>query len=628
MNIKQAKTEIENTIRCYLEKDKTGAYEIPVEQQRPILLIGPPGIGKTAIMEQASEDMGINLVSYTITHHTRQSAIGLPFISKRNYGGKEYSVTKYTMSEIIASIYDQIELSGVKEGILFLDEINCVSETLAPTMLQFLQYKTFGTHHVPEGFVIVTAGNPPQYNKSVRDFDIVTLDRVKKIDVEENLDVWKEYAYKAGVHGSVMSYLDIRKNHFYSIRTEAEARYFVTARGWEDLSRIIYVYEKLGIKVTKDLVIQYVQDPDIATDFATYYELYNKYRKTYNVPDILKGKFYDSADADARALRLSEAPFDEKLSILGLLIDSLNQEFREYADDQAVQKLLYVELGKVKAGMNNKDASVCSVSGSCVAGSAINGRNTNSTAATDGSNTNRISAASDSRDTNNSTAPDSRNTNSSAATDGSNTNRISAASDSSDTNRISAADWTDAFFDANANAAPVGISGIIRRAADDFRSSCRSRSEAKLISRDDERVMRRASAALDELASELIIKKAGNDGDTSSETGAYSQTGGTATVGDNSGFAPVSEWFRKREKERLDNAKAAGEHLTNSFDFIARTFGESQEMVLFLSELTAGYYSLKFVNECGNDEYYRYNKLLLLDDRRSKLVNEINSYKL
>ncbi len=594
MNIKQAKTEIENTIRCYLEKDKTGAYEIPVEQQRPILLIGPPGIGKTAIMEQASEDMGINLVSYTITHHTRQSAIGLPFISKRNYGGKEYSVTKYTMSEIIASIYDQIELSGVKEGILFLDEINCVSETLAPTMLQFLQYKTFGTHHVPEGFVIVTAGNPPQYNKSVRDFDIVTLDRVKKIDVEENLDVWKEYAYKAGVHGSVMSYLDIRKNHFYSIRTEAEARYFVTARGWEDLSRIIYVYEKLGIKVTKDLVIQYVQDPDIATDFATYYELYNKYRKTYNVPDILKGKFYDSADADARALRLSEAPFDEKLSILGLLIDSLNQEFREYADDQAVQKLLYVELGKVKAGMNNKDASVCSVSGSCVAGSAINGRNTNSTAATDGSNTNRISAASDSRDT----------------------------------NRISAADWTDAFFDANANAAPVGISGIIRRAADDFRSSCRSRSEAKLISRDDERVMRRASAALDELASELIIKKAGNDGDTSSETGAYSQTGGTATVGDNSGFAPVSEWFRKREKERLDNAKAAGEHLTNSFDFIARTFGESQEMVLFLSELTAGYYSLKFVNECGNDEYYRYNKLLLLDDRRSKLVNEINSYKL
>ena len=585
MNIKQAKTEIENTIRCYLEKDKTGAYEIPVEQQRPILLIGSPGIGKTAIMEQAAEDMGINIVSYTITHHTRQSAIGLPFISKRNYGGKEYSVTEYTMSEIIASIYDQIELSGVKEGILFLDEINCVSETLAPTMLQFLQYKTFGTHHVPEGFVIVTAGNPPQYNKSVRDFDIVTLDRVKKIDVEENLDVWKEYAYKAGVHGSVMSYLDIRKNHFYSIRTEAEAKYFVTARGWEDLSRIIYVYEKLGIKVTKDLVVQYLQDPDIATDFSTYYELYNKYRKTYNIPEILSGKFYDAEGADERAIRLSEAPFDEKLSILGLIIDSLNQEFREYAEDQAVQKLLYAELAKVKADMNGRGASAHNLPGSYVAGGAINGRRR--------SLHHRPSGSYVAGGAINGSAADSRG--------------------------------------ADDSVVSGSISAIIRKSADEFRSLYRSKAEAKLVSHDDERVMRSASAALDELATELTMNIAENDGGNdggSPENGACTQVDGTVPAGGNSGFAPVSEWFRKREKARLDNAKAAGEHLTNSFDFIAKTFGESQEMVLFLSELTAGYYSLKFVNECGNDEYYRYNKLLLLDDRRSKLVNEINSYKL
>ncbi len=154
MNIKQAKQEIINTVKAYLKKDETGAYEIPVERQRPILMIGPPGIGKTAIMEQVALECGINLVSYTITHHTRQSAIGLPFISHKNYGGREYAVTEYTMSEIIASVYDQIEASGISEGILFLDEINCVSETLAPTMLQFLQYKTFGPHRVPDGFLI------------------------------------------------------------------------------------------------------------------------------------------------------------------------------------------------------------------------------------------------------------------------------------------------------------------------------------------------------------------------------------------------------------------------------------------------------------------------------------------
>ena len=64
------------------------------------------------------------------------------------------------MSEIIASVYNRIENDGAKEGILFLDEINCVSETLAPSMLQFLQYKIFGTHRVPDGWIVVTAGNP------------------------------------------------------------------------------------------------------------------------------------------------------------------------------------------------------------------------------------------------------------------------------------------------------------------------------------------------------------------------------------------------------------------------------------------------------------------------------------
>jgi MoxR-like ATPase len=279
MNIDQAKEEVKNAVRAYLSKDEARQYEIPVERQRPILLMGPPGIGKTAIMEQIAHDLGINLVAYTITHHTRQSAIGLPKISTRTFGGKEYSVTEYTMSEIVASVYDQIEKSGVKEGILFLDEINCVSETLAPTMLQFLQYKTFGSHKIPDGFIIVTAGNPARFNKSVRDFDIVTLDRVRQINIEEDFDAWKDYAYKASIHGAILAYLEIKKDNFYSIKTDVDGRSFVTARGWEDLSRVMKVHEKLGIAIDENLCSQYLQNTDIARDFATYYELYLRYNQ-------------------------------------------------------------------------------------------------------------------------------------------------------------------------------------------------------------------------------------------------------------------------------------------------------------------------------------------------------------
>ena len=151
MNIKEAKQQIKNAMKAYFTKDEFGNYEIPIERQRPVFLLGAPGIGKTAVMEQIAQELGVGLVSYSMTHHTRQSALGLPFITEKRYGNKQYSVSEYTMSEIIASVYDLMEQTGMSEGILFLDEINCVSETLAPSMLQFLQYKVFGRHRVPDG---------------------------------------------------------------------------------------------------------------------------------------------------------------------------------------------------------------------------------------------------------------------------------------------------------------------------------------------------------------------------------------------------------------------------------------------------------------------------------------------
>ena len=122
---------------------------------------------------------------------------------------------------------------------------------------------------------------PPEYNKSVREFDVVTLDRIKKIDVEENFDVWKEYAYRQGIHPAVISYLELRKENFYRIETTVDGRYFATARGWEDLSQLIQVYESLHKTVDRDVVYQYIQHRTISKDFANYLELYYKYKQDY-----------------------------------------------------------------------------------------------------------------------------------------------------------------------------------------------------------------------------------------------------------------------------------------------------------------------------------------------------------
>ena len=343
MNIKQAKTQIQNAMTAYFTKDPFGNYVIPIEQQRPVFLMGPPGIGKTAIMEQIAAELGVGLVSYSMTHHTRQSALGLPFIVRKTYGGKEYDVSEYTMSEIIASVYDLMEDVGVKEGILFLDEINCVSETLAPSMLQFLQYKIFGCHKVTEGWIVVTAGNPPEYNNSVREFDIVTWDRLKRVDVEPDFDAWKEYAYSRSTHPAVMTYLEIKKADFYQVETTVDGKRFVTARGWSDLSDMMRLYEQHGLKIDENLVGQYLQNRKIAKDFAVYYDLFNKYRSDYQVDKILAGKADESIQDRAR-----NAKFDERLSLLGLLLDGVTEHLRSVCAVEAVQTQLLEALRAVR----------------------------------------------------------------------------------------------------------------------------------------------------------------------------------------------------------------------------------------------------------------------------------------
>ncbi|MCR5278706.1 MAG: AAA family ATPase [Lachnospiraceae bacterium] len=347
MNIAQAKQYIKDTVKIYLTKDEYEDYRIPVMRQRPIFLLGAPGIGKTAIMEQIAAELGIALVSYSMTHHTRQSALGLPFIEKKEFEGNTYSVSEYTMSEIIASVYETMEESGIKEGILFLDEINCVSETLAPSMLQFLQYKVFGKHRVPDGWVIVTAGNPPEFNKSVREFDVVTLDRLKVIEVEADYPAWRDYARNKGLHGAILNFLDMKKDSFYSMETTPEGRAYVTARGWEDLSDIITLYEEEGLQVSDDLIGQYIRNDKIAREFGAYYDLYNKYKRDYRADKVLEGNF-----SEALLSKATEAGIDERLAMVGLLLHKVRDEIKSIVLESDVLKEM---LPALKAVLDSED---------------------------------------------------------------------------------------------------------------------------------------------------------------------------------------------------------------------------------------------------------------------------------
>ena len=498
MNIQRAKQEIIHTVRAYLAKDEDGEYRIPPVHQRPILLMGPPGIGKTAIMEQAAAECGIALVSYTITHHTRQSAIGLPFLTQRTYGGTEHTITEYTMSEIIASVYDKMEETGLREGILFIDEINCVSETLAPTMLQFLQRKTFGSHAVPEGWVIVAAGNPPEYNKSVRDFDVVTLDRLKRIDVEENYEVWKKYAYRNRIHPAILSYLDIKKQHFYTFETTVDGQSFVTARGWEDLSQFLLACESLSLPVDESVIAEYLQHPRIARDFAAYYDLFRKYQSDYHIDEILSGALPASA-----VDRLQNAPFDERLSVIGLLIGKLTAEFSTaYANDLFVTTL-FDALKSVKRYLEREP-----------------------------------------------------------------------------------------------------LSDLLAEQASRIRRTFETRQKAASVDRREAAALRRAAEALEQDVTELSAQ---------------------AVRDPQTGFTLCSDRFQSEVRKMEEQSTAASEKLKHAFAFLEAAFGDSQEMVVFVTELNTNFFSTWFIGQYGSDAYTRRNKDLMIGKQRQELLPDIGS---
>lgn len=496
MNIKQAKQEISNTLKAYLARDSLGNYLIPPVRQRPILLMGPPGVGKTQIMEQVAAESGVGLVAYTITHHTRQSAVGLPFIEKRTYGGEEFSVTEYTMSEILASVYRLMEKTGLREGILFLDEINCVSETLAPMMLQFLQCKTFGNQRLPEGWLIAAAGNPPEYNRSVRDFDVVTLDRVKRIDVREDFAVWKEYARVKGLHGAVVSYLDIKKENFYRVETTAEGIQFATARGWEDLSELIFAYEKLGIPVGREVVGQYIQLPRIARDFANYLELYNKYQKIYHVDDILRGTWQPITVRELRA-----APFDEKLSVMGLVLSRLTEAARDARRQDALCEHLHAALTAFKEALA-------------------------------------------------------------------------------------------------AGKSPVPTLELLTR---ERREALKRARDAGQSDRRRQILAQLEINALEDYRRRLAME----DPEEAMEA--------------------VRGWFAGEVENRASLVQETRAQLDHSFAFLEETFGQGQELVIFVTELTAGPDTSWFIEQFGCDAYFRHNRELLFDDTRRRIREDIFS---
>ena len=335
----------------------------------------------------------------------------------------------------------------------------------------------------------MAAGNPPEYNKSVREFDVVTLDRIRRIDVEENYGVWREYAWQAGIHPAILSYLELKREYFYRMETTVDGRMFATARGWEDLSEFLKACEAVGKKVDREVVHQYIQHWKIAKDFAGYLELFAKYKKDYGLEKLLEGRYSEDT-----LEKLKFASFDERLSVVGMLLGKLSELFRDsYLADRYVTKLFACLKGYKACGSLEE------------------------TAAAAGEQYERLRR-----------------------------------------------------------------SGQLTKEAD--------------------HMLRQVNDTLERY--QQLLKEENL----------------TAPQQAEEAFERVRAEFEKETRKREELLERTGKALDNAFYFMEAAFGDSQEMVSFVTELNTNYYSVQYLKENDCDMYYKYNKRLLVDEQREKLL--------
>ena len=271
---------------------------------------------------------------------------------------------------------------------------------------------------------------------------------------------------------------------------------FATARGWEDLSELIIAYEKLGLRVDREVVGQYIQLPRVAKDFANYLELYYKYQRTYHVEDILTGTWQNIT-----MLELREAPFDEKLSVMGLLLSRLAEAARETRRQDELTTALHGALMDFKGKI--------------------------------------------------------------------------------------------------ADAEPQAVLGqLVWQRQEKLKRA----KEAGQLDKETRDLGLREINALEDYRQRLSKEEITASGEA---------------------MEAVRGWFGGEVEKRRALAAEAGARFDNAFRFLEQTFGQSQELVIFVTEITSGHDTSWFVENFGCDAYFRHNKELLFDDTRRRIRDDI-----
>lgn len=252
-----------------------------VAPKRPVFIWGSPGIGKSAIVEQLAESLGLECVSLLGSQLAPEDIIGIPQIKE------DYSV--FLPPKIIAK----------KEPYcLFLDELNACSQEVQKAFYSLINERRIGEYHLPKGSIVIGAGNRQQDNAIVKNMSSALINRMIHVELKPDVKQWLNWAYENNVHEFVIGYIEMRPDHLYSLPSKGQEVY-TSPRSWHMLSDAI---KEFGNEISEDM-LKVLAYGCLSSQHASMFSAYVKQVSDKDLlKNIIKGTKHLPTDLDQRDL--------------------------------------------------------------------------------------------------------------------------------------------------------------------------------------------------------------------------------------------------------------------------------------------------------------------------------------
>lgn len=274
------------------------------EQKVPTFLWGAPGVGKSSIVKQIAKAKGVEFIDLRLALMDPTDLKGIPFYDKDSHS---------------ALWAPPAFLPRSGDGILFLDELNSAAPSVQASAYQLILDRKVGEYELPSGWSIVAAGNREGDRGVTYKMPLPLANRFVHLDMEVNVDDWREWAYKKELDERIISYISFKNEHLFTFDAKSDAKTFATPRSWEYVDSILK--SALDADVMLD-VISGAVGKEVAVGFLSFIKVMQR------LPDI-----------DA-ILESGEGEYSNEVDVLYALSTGVVSKYLKDRDDKKLDNIL------------------------------------------------------------------------------------------------------------------------------------------------------------------------------------------------------------------------------------------------------------------------------------------------